>query len=80
MVLWFGVQKSTLPLVLPNISRFYSTSGSIHRWVSCFETDKNKGVLELIWWVIVLGCHRWFCLRDCSQNGYMDQDPLLEMG
>lgn len=28
MALWLGVQKSSLPLVLPNISRFYSTSNS----------------------------------------------------
>jgi len=28
MALWLGVQKSTLPLVLPNISRFHDTSSS----------------------------------------------------
>ncbi len=28
MALWLGVQKTSLPLVLPNISRFYSTSSS----------------------------------------------------
>lgn len=28
MALWLGVQKSNLPLVLPNIPRFYSTSGT----------------------------------------------------
>ena len=28
MALWLGVQKSSLPLVLPNISRFYNTASS----------------------------------------------------
>ena len=28
LALWLGVQKTSLPLVLPNISRFYSTSNS----------------------------------------------------
>lgn len=28
LALWFGVDKSNLPLVLPNIQRFYSLSGS----------------------------------------------------
>lgn len=28
MALWLGVAKSSLPLVLPNISRFYSTTGT----------------------------------------------------
>jgi uncharacterized protein (DUF1501 family) len=28
LALWLGVQKTSLPLVLPNISRFYSTSSS----------------------------------------------------
>ena len=28
MALWLGVSKTDLPLVLPNISRFYDTTGS----------------------------------------------------
>ena len=28
LALWFGVPKSSLPLVLPNIGNFYSTSSS----------------------------------------------------
>jgi len=29
LALWFGVAKSSLPLVIPNISRFYDTSSSV---------------------------------------------------